>query len=229
MLDQALRQFWPARCVACIGPATGRDLCAACAAELQRNEPACPSCAQPLLVPAVACGRCLRKRPPFDAAWAPFRYAAPLDLLVQRLKFGADLAAGRVLGELWVDALAQRARRADDAVLLPVPLARTRLAERGYNQALELARPLVRRFGLRLQPQGLRRIRPTDPQSGLDRRARQRNVSGAFAADPSLRGLHVIVLDDVMTTGATLAACARALNRVGVEQIEVWALARAGR
>jgi ComF family protein len=228
MLDQALQRFWPARCAACAGPALGRDLCAACAAEVQHNDPACPCCAEPLLVPALACGHCLRRAPSYAAAWAPFRYAAPLDLLVQQLKFGANLAAGRVLGQLWVEALVERTPPSG-ATLLPVPLARSRLAERGYNQALELARPLARRLDLCLHTHGLRRIRATDPQSGLDRRARQRNVNGAFAADPSLRGQEVIVIDDVMTTGATLAACARALKRVGVARIEVWALARAGR
>lgn len=228
MLSQTLQQLWPARCVACQGPASGRDLCSGCAADLRSNEPACPLCAQPLAVPAQACGRCLRKAPPFAAAWAPFRYAMPVDLLVQRLKFAADLAAGRVLSGLWADALARR-ETIRGAILLPVPLARSRLVERGYNQALELARPLAKQFGLRLDPASLRRVRSTDPQSGLDRRARRRNVNGAFAADPALADQHVIVLDDVMTTGATLAACARALRRVGARRVEVWAFARAGR
>ena len=219
---------WPARCVACVGAAEGRDLCAGCAADLRQNEPACPRCAEPLLVPAIACGRCLRREPPFASAWAPFRYAAPLDLLVQRLKFSADLAAGRVLSELWQTHLPPPDRVQADA-LLAVPLARARLAERGFNQALELARPLASQLRLPLHRGLLQRVRATDPQSGLTRTDRRRNVRGAFRADPRLRGQRLIVVDDVMTTGETLAAVSRALRRVGAARVEVWALARAGR
>lgn len=147
---------------------------------------------------------------------------------MQRFKFGADLAAGRLLGELWCAALGERPPPAADC-LVPVPLAPGRLRERGYNQALELARPLAKQLQLPLRWQSLRRIRATAPQSGLDRKARARNLRGAFAADPALRGQRVLLIDDVMTTGATLAACARSLRRVGVVTVEVWALARAGR
>lgn len=171
------------------------------------------------------CGECLRRAPPWQAAWAPFRYGWPLDRLESRYKFGADLAAGRVLSALW-----QREPRPIDLPqwLLTVPLHRHRLRQRGYNQALELARPLARELGVPLHHDILQRVRPTEPQTELDALSRRRNVRGAFA----LRGdavlpAHVAILDDVMTTGATFAECTRVLKRNGAQRVDVWALARA--
>jgi len=171
------------------------------------------------------CGECQRRAPPWSAAWAPFRYGWPLDRLESRYKFGNDLAAGRVLSTLW--------RRESCPIDLPkllltVPLHRSRLRQRGYNQALELARPLVRELGLSLRHDVLQRLRRTDAQTELDAIGRRRNVRGAFALHPGLElPAHVAILDDVMTTGATLAECARVLKRAGVQRVDVWALARA--
>src|SRR5690242_18752390 len=126
----------PPHCLLCGQAGSGtRDLCAACSADMRRNEICCPRCALPLEAPALLCGECLQHEPPFAAAWAPFIYAAPLDQLITRLKFGGNLAAGRVLSELWIDAAPPPAQ--PDA-LIPVPLHADRLRERGYNQALEL-------------------------------------------------------------------------------------------
>ena len=222
-----LRQFMlPWRCLLCgAAGAADMDLCADCAAELPRNARCCARCALPLAVPAALCGQCQRRAPPWDAAWAPFRYGWPLDRLEARYKFGGDLAAGRTLATLW-----QREPRPltlPQAVLV-VPLHRGRLRQRGYNQALELARPVARAVGVPLRTDVLRRVRVTHAQTELDARARRRNVRGAFAlaADASLPA-HVAVLDDVMTTGATLAECTRVLKRAGVQTVDVWALARA--
>ena len=221
-------QQWllPLRCLLCAAPgANGIDLCAACAAELPRNSSCCARCALPLAVPAALCGQCQRKPPPWDAAWAPFRYAWPLDRLESRYKFGRDLAAGRVLGTLWQR---QPLALALPELILPIPLHNGRLRQRGYNQALELARPLARAFDVPLQHDLLQRIRATPAQTELDAATRRRNVRGAFALrrGASLPA-HVAVLDDVMTTGATLAECARVLKRAGVLRVDVWALARA--
>ncbi len=219
------RVLLPPRCVLCQAPGRLGDLCADCAREWPRNDSYCAHCAIPLAEPVTLCGECLRQAPPWDRAWAPFRYAWPLDRLVTRFKFHGDLAAGRVLAEAWL-----REPRPLDLPqrLLPVPLHRSRLRRRGYNQALELARPLSRALGIELVPRGLRRMRATPPQSKLDGKARRANVRGAFRLQPGLDlPEHVAIVDDVMTTGSTLAECARLLKRAGVQRVEVWALARA--
>ena len=226
-LVQRLQRFMlPLRCLLCAGAGTdGIDLYADCAAELPRNPGCCARCTLPLAASAPLCGECQRRPPPWDVAWAPFRYGWPLDRLESRYKFGADLAAGRVLSTLW-----RREPRSIELpqLLLPVPLHRQRLRQRGYNQALELARPLAREFGVPLRHDALQRIRRTDAQTELDAVGRCRNVRGAFALCPGTPlPPHVALLDDVMTTGATLAECSRVLKRAGVQRVDVWALARA--
>ncbi|MEO7051834.1 MAG: ComF family protein [Rhodanobacter sp.] len=231
-----LRQVWcnlhrfvlPLRCLLCGGAgANDLDLCADCAAELPRNRCCCARCALPLATPAVLCGECQRHVPEWDAAWAPFRYGWPLDRLESRYKFGKDLAAGRVLSILW----ARESRPIERPLLLvTVPLHRSRLRRRGYNQALELARPLARELGVPLRHDVLRRVRHTAAQTDLDAVSRRRNVRGAFAVrEAASLPAHVAILDDVMTTGATLSECTRVLKRSGVARVDVWALARAPR
>lgn len=219
------RSLWPARCLLCnAGGAAGHDLCVACAASLPWARLACPRCALPLSSTARACGACLRKAPLLDAAHAAFAYRPPLDRLLPRLKFHGDLAAGRLLAGAMAVAFADVAR---PQALLPVPLARARLRQRGYDQALELARPLARSLGLALLPDGLLRVRDTQAQSRLDAVGRRRNVRGAFAVN-RLVALppHVALVDDVMTTGATLQAAALALRRAGVLRVDAWVCAR---
>ena len=219
------RTIWPARCLLCeSGGASGHDLCVACAASLPWSRLACPRCALPLSSPARACGGCLRKAPLLDAAHAAFAYRAPLDRLLPRLKFHGDLAAGRLLAGAMAVAFADLPA---PGALVPIPLSRARLRHRGYDQALELARPLARALGLALSPDGLHRTRDTEAQSRLDAKGRRRNMRGAFA---TTRGAalpdHVALVDDVMTTGATLQAAALALRRAGVRRVDAWVCAR---
>ncbi len=225
-VDSAARLLLPTRCLLCGARGIADcDLCAGCSGDLQHNATACARCAEPLAVAVALCGRCQKKPPPFAAAFVPFRYGWPLDGLEARFKFHGSLAAGRVLAELWIE------RWRDDPppspqALVAVPLHASRLRRRGYNQALELARPLARAMGIPLRLDLLQRTRATSQQSELDRRGRLRNVRGAFVAG-SVDGLeHVAVLDDVMTTGSTLAECARVLSRAGIARVDVWALAR---
>jgi len=226
--DRVLRFVLPPRCLLCGGAgADGRDLCAGCAGDFALNAVCCPRCALPLESQAPLCGECLRREPPFARAWVPFRYGHPLDLLEARFKFHRDLAAGRVLAERMIErALVEVPERPQ--VMIPVPLHRTRLRERGYNQALELAQPLARALGIPQRPGLLTRSQATPAQTGLDAKARRRNLRGAFEAAPAAAlASHVVLFDDVMTTGATLRECARVLRRAGVGRIDVWALARA--
>jgi len=218
----------PPHCLLCGQSGAGQhDLCTACAADLLRNRVCCPRCALPLEAPAPLCGECLHSEPPFASACVPFVYAPPLDALLTHLKFGRSLAAGRVLSELWITA-ARASLPSIPQALIPVPLHAGRLRERGYNQALELAKPLARAFGVALRNDVLVRTRVTSAQSNLDADARHRNLRGAFAVAPDATlPAHVALFDDVMTTGTTLRECARTLLRAGAERVDVWAVARA--
>jgi ComF family protein len=234
------RRLWPAVCLVCREPAGpgGRDLCRPCADALPWNRSACGACALPLPVPAAACGACLRRPPPLTETRAVFRYAAPLDRLLPRLKFHGDLAAGRLCAGLMAHALADSlaqelqpqalAPRAPvQRMLVPLPLHRDRLRTRGFDQALELARPLGRALALPVADDLLRRVRDTAPQSRLDAAARRRNLRGAFALAPGATPpAHVVLVDDVMTTGATLHAAANALLRAGALRVDAWVCAR---
>jgi ComF family protein len=181
--------------------------------------------------PVAACGHCLKKPPLLDRVHAAFRYGFPVDRLLPRFKFHHDLAAGRELAEAMykslASALAQDVERPD--ALIAVPLHPRRLRERGYNQALELARPLAKTFAIPLLHDGLRRIRDIAPQSGLGALARRRNPRGAFAVGRDALPSHVALIDDVMTTGATLHECTRVLRTAGVHRVDAWVAARVPR
>lgn len=227
-LDAVTRLLLPPRCLHCGAPgAAGRDLCADCRDSLPHNACACPRCALPIPQPAPACGRCLKRPPPASAALAPFLYADPVDRWLPRFKFARDLAAGRVLAELLLED--PRLPTLVDGIdaLVPLPLHRARLGERGYNQALELARPLARALDLRLRQDWLQRVRATAPQTGLDARARRRNLRGAFVADAAMRGQRVLLIDDVITTGSSMLEATRACRRAGAIEVRVLAVARA--
>ncbi len=233
------RAIWaPGRCVLCRASAPpGRDLCAGCLADLPTIGCGCPRCGLPLAGvrddpqgTAVPCGRCLRSSPAFDSVFAAFEYTDPVAWLVQQLKFRRRLALARLLGELLAEHLAGRSSGADGDLpdcLVPVPIHGVRLRERGFNQSLELARPVARRLGVPIDRRSCRRIRPTRAQSDLPPAARGPNVRGAFAVDAAFRARHVAILDDVVTSGHTAHEVARALRRAGAERVQVWTLARA--
>jgi ComF family protein len=219
------RRAWPAHCLACGGRgAGGRDLCAACHCGLPWLRSACPRCALPLPTPGSVCGECLRDPPPLDAIHAAFLYAPPLDRLLPRFKFHGDLAAGRLLAALMCETAPSMP---NDAVIVPIPLHRKRLRQRGYDQALELAKPLAAACGFPLRDDLLHRARATAAQSRLHADQRKRNLRNAFEVDSELALPSCVVLvDDVMTTGATLHAAAKALRKAGVARVEAWVCAR---
>lgn len=229
MWAQLLTTLLPPRCLLCGGEASRElSLCAGCLADLPQNTCCCSRCALPLEHAAAQCGVCLKHEPPFASAWAPFRYGHPLDLLEARFKFHRDLAAGRLLSTLMIESARRQLTGPMPECLVCVPLHRERLRERGYNQALELARPLAKALGMPLLAHALIRTRSTSAQTGLDGKARRRNLHNAFAvAADAVLPTHIAILDDVMTTGTTLRECARVLGSAGVERVDVWALARA--
>lgn len=218
---------FPPTCVLCADPG-GRvpDLCDPCAAELPWIATACPLCARPGPVAAV-CGRCLAEPPAFDAAFAPLAYASPVSHLVRRLKYHGQLPLARPLAALLAEALGARRGAAVPSLLVPVPLHRHRLRERGFNQSAELGRLLARRLDLRLDHRLVTRTRDTPPQAALAHPRRRANVHGAFSATRSLHGASIAVVDDVITSGNTVGELAACLKSAGAQRVEIWALARA--
>lgn len=219
----------PGVCLLCGRPSRRPlDLCAPCDAALPWIDSACRRCALPLPAPGT-CGQCLQRPPPFAAGLAPCHHAAPVDGMIQRLKYSGDLAQAAPLAAL----IAARVRERDQPLpeaLVPVPLHWRRQVARGFNQALELALPLGRALGIPVRDRLVRRVRATPHQVGLSRAERRRNLARAFvvAADSDALPRHLALVDDVITTGSTVEALAGCLQRAGVERIEVWAVSRAG-
>ncbi|MFP5349608.1 MAG: ComF family protein [Gammaproteobacteria bacterium] len=223
------RWFLPKTCLACGGRAGTDEFCDPCRAALPRLGPCCVRCAIPL--PGTdterSCGRCLTRPPHFERAHAVYRYEAPIDRLVQGFKYRRRLDWGRVLGDALIEHV-RDARECPDAIV-PVPLHRRRLRERGYNQSLELARPIGRALDIPVLAFAVRRVRPTPAQAGLNRDERRRNVRNAFDVVQPHHVLdrHIAIVDDVMTSGHTADALARALKRAGAAKVSVWMVARA--
>lgn len=215
------RWLLPNPCTLCGAKCDQSQLCAPCDADLPRlTARRCVVCALPLSSGSV-CGACLDRPPLYTRVVAPFRYVYPLDALVQAYKYGRRLGHARLLGA----ALAAVAPR-DVDVIVPMPLAAGRLAQRGFNQALEIARIVANATGLPVLPFACRKIVETPPQAALPWKERARNVRRAFVCDADLRGTRVAVVDDVLTTGATLNELARVLRKAGATEIAGWVVAR---
>lgn len=222
-----MRAALPNLCTLC-GNLSHKTLCACCnEAYWNESRLRCTVCAVPLSATRRAghvqyrCADCISEAPPFDASFALADYRAPLDTLAVGLKFRARLMLGREFAQ-------RLARLAQDSwqdasewpeVIAPVPLARQRLAERGYNQAWQIAKPLARALQVRSDATLLQRVIHTAPQSRLDLDARRQNVGRAFKVAAAVQGLHVGIVDDVMTTGATLEALARTLKAAGARRV----------
>jgi ComF family protein len=202
----------------------GVPLCQACATTLVELGPACPRCAEPHEGPAsVLCRRCCLRPPPLVRITAPYRYGGELAVALRRLKFDRRPDIGRALAPLLAPTLAAAAATCDLAV--PIPLHRRRLAGRGFNQADVLLRHGLN-DALPIARLVLHRRRATRPQSGLDARARATNLAGAFTAT-DLANRRILLFDDIVTTGATMAEAARALLRAGAREVVGVCAARA--
>ncbi|HEY8607136.1 MAG TPA: ComF family protein [Noviherbaspirillum sp.] len=231
-LSGIVRALIPCACALC-GGESGDIVCDGCnrqffTARIGR----CRMCAIPLPADASAvhiCGACLQRPPAFDAAVAAVDYVQPLEQLVLGLKFGGRLPLAALLAQK-LHAACQAAQVARPSLLTAVPLGSARLAERGFNQAAEIARPLAQLLQLPLDLRLLERRRDTLPQALLHPDERRRNMRRAFTVAPShlrqVHGAHVAVVDDVMTTGETLSEAARALKRFGAARVTALVFAR---
>ena len=216
-----LELVYPPRCAACGEDTRAEPFCPICAEALEPVPAGCPRCGLP--GPPGTCGACIVAPPAFVSLAAGGLFGGPLADAVHAFKYGDRPALARPLGA-W---LAGRVALPAGARVVAVPLARRRRIARGYDQAALLADALARAAGAPRMRGVLRRVRETAPQVGKSREARRRNVAGAFGADPRAAGLDLVLVDDVVTTGATADAAARALSAVGARSVRVVALARA--
>ena len=225
-LRRQLAVWHTGQCVLCGTSTHGAEaLCTPCRADLPRTAACCKQCATPLAAQGV-CGRCQRNPPPYHHARAAFPFLAPVDFLIHGMKFTQRLGYARLLGDLLADFLMNVQAETPD-VIVPVPLHSARLRQRGYNQALEIARSVAAELGVDIDYRTCVRTRATPSQVSLDARLRRRNVKGAFELVRSPQCRHVAVVDDVMTTGSTVSEIAGLLRRGGADRVDVWVCARA--
>ena len=220
-----LARWFRVRCPICGIGAVDPVVCAGCSADfLDADKHRCTRCAIPLPGSASVCGACLHRPPHFDATVTLADYATPIDGLVLALKFGHRLDLAPVLGAL----LAERLRpfTEPDVLFVPVPLSFERLAERGFNQALEIARAAAWPLNARVEANAVVRVRHAAPQATLSLDARKRNIRGAFVVRRDVQRQALIVVDDVMTSGSTLDELARVLKAAGAARVTNLVVAR---
>ena len=216
----------PRHCVACGLISGDNNLCQPCQTELPRISHGCAVCGIRLsLTSDLHCGSCLRNPPAWGSGVMALDYRFPVDQLICRFKFSRDFACGHILAQELLTTIEQRGAPLPDAIV-PVPLHRWRLFRRSFNQAEYLARKLGKGLGLAVYGNLLARSRSTRAQSGLDSIQRRKNLQGAFRSQRRVID-HVALVDDVLTTGATLSECTRTLLHAGVGKVSVWAAARA--
>ena len=228
-MNTFLHTIFPLRCVLCDDTCkNAHRFCDDCFSSLPKTTSRCLQCALPLSSnDHHRCGACMANPPPFDTTIALFNYEKPIATLLWRLKFSGDLSIAKLLSECWIDYLSATQDKLPE-LIIPVPLHPVRLKERGFNQALEIAKPIGRHFKIPVEVRTCVRIKHTKPQSSLSASTRKNNVINAFGLSYSLTASHVVILDDVMTTGSTVTQIAHLLRKVGVQRIDVWCCARAG-
>lgn len=227
MIDYRLifnQLLFPQHCLLCADHSGGDlALCKPCLEDLPWHQAeACPQCALPATDNQL-CGRCLQAAPAFDATRALFRYDYPLDSMLQHYKYRQQLNLAKTFSALMQEKF--RDLPSFDRII-PMPLHPKRLAERGFNQSLEIARLLAKRLDIPLDLKSCRRIKFAPPQASLPHKARIKNMRGAFECGTSLTDQRVILLDDVMTTGASLHELAATVKAAGASHVECWVIAR---
>lgn len=227
MFSKIIDTIWEhigAQCLICREPGHSNNICKICRDQLPRNNPACYYCANP--VSATVCGQCILVQPSYRLI-APFRYDNPLDKLVYQLKFNASLAHAKLFGEILSCELEEYYHQHIlPEVIIPIPLSKNRLRERGFNQCLEIARVLARHYSLPIDSQVCQRKRHTNAQARLAFKARKENIRQAFHVEKN-NYRYVVLLDDVVTTGSTINEVANSCIRSGIEKVDVWSVTRA--
>jgi ComF family protein len=230
--------LFPSRCILCqqtvLQAAKGLDIevCADCYQALPHNVHRCMQCALPLPVEIetdVLCGRCIKTPPAFDYTYSLFSYEREIIRLVHQLKFADKFSYARSIGELLFATFNEQSlpENGRPDCIIPVPLHNRRLRQRGYNQSLEIVRVLGKRTAITIDQQAVTRRRSTVTQTGLKAEQRRKNIKGAFQVVKKLGYHHVLIVDDVITTGSTVNELAKVLKQSGVERVGVLSIARA--
>lgn len=222
-IGKFLNYIAPHQCLLC-GGASSAALCALCQPTLAHWDASnsCPQCGH-INTQGHQCGACLKAPPAFDQTLAAFMYVEPISSLIQAAKFANRWSLLRPLGEHLAQIIPERNR---PDCIIALPLHSARLLERGFNQAVEIARPIAKKFELPLEIDKLQRIKNTEHQARLNANARWQNMRGAFLYQGDLGGKRVAIVDDVMTSGASLNAAAKALKLAGATEVHAWVIAR---
>lgn len=225
-------QLMPQRCILCGYLTHSRyNLCSACQKELPSLPDCCIQCAQFLSGVStldVRCGLCQKHPPPFERTFALFPYQFPIVQLITQLKFQQQIHYANFFSDQFIQHIqaAWYQHRSLPDVIIPIPLHAHRLRERGFNQALEIAKPIAKYLRIPLDKDGIQRTKATAAQSGLSAKERKQNMSQAFTAIRSYQALSIAVIDDVITTGQTIMAFCQVLKQQGAKRIDVWCCAR---
>ena len=222
--DWLLDQLFPKQCFICQQASGQQAICTACSIALPRIQIACPTCALPCNTVSSPCGRCQKKPPPIDHATALFYYQPPITQAIAQLKFSGKIRFAKLLGPLLAEAIAQQNINAD--WLVPVPLHRKRLRQRGFNQAIELAKPISKQLNIPICRQ-INRILNTPTQTSLNAKQRKKNLRNAFSTTHNFNNQTLIIIDDVVTTTATTNELAKLLKKNGAQTVAVFSVARA--
>ncbi len=219
--------FTPA-CVLCNDPAGIISLCDACQKDLPRIKYCCSQCGLPFQekLDNALCGECQQTLPPIDYLISSLAYDYPVGYLVSQLKFNRNLTYAKILSRLLLNTLQSQTFEQPD-LIIPVPLHKNRLRKRGFNQALEIARPLAKALNIPLAKHAIQRIKQTDAQSLLNAKERRKNLRHSFRITETITAKHVVLIDDVVTTGSTTFELANLLKKSGIEKVGVWTVARA--
>ena len=219
------------QCLLCLGSTNNKHLlCSSCEKDLPENKSHCVICAVPLAATqtnhsSLVCGKCQKNPPFYTTSLVPHIYASPLKQLISNLKFQGNLTYTPLLAQGFVQSVSHRINNLPECII-PVPLHSQRLRERGFNQALELARIIAGQLNIPLDYSLCQRDKATPFQSGLSAKQRKKNLKNAFSVTKTHSYKHVAIFDDVVTTGTTVNELAKQLKQSGVETIEVWAIAR---
>jgi len=237
-MNKLIRVLYPPRCQLCGSShhlQYDGQLCTFCAADIRVNDNACHVCALPLVGREsretgrfAVCGHCVKYPPVYDVCWSPFVYAQPLEWMIHQLKFGAKLHFSSLLSSLMAEKLPDYLYQgACPEVIIPMPLHYKRLKQRGFNQSYLLIKPVARALSIPIDLSFCERVRDTEHQTGKRAHQRMQNIKNAFKVNAQRHYNHVVVFDDVVTTGASVAELSSVLKKAGVKKVDVWCLARA--